>query len=283
MKVLIRHTLMALAFALPQMGCFSVLTDLNLTPDAPITGSERSQESRLSDKDAAEACVALAADLEKAGHYADAIVEFEQARKLEPKKYKHVCRRLAVLYDRMGDERKALDEYSQALKRTPKDADLLNDVGYCHYNRGRWSEAEGYFRKALAVNPQHPRACTNLGLALAQQGKHDEAMKAFQVTLRPAEAKANIAFVLAAQGKREEARIAYEAALELDPGLVTAQQGLSALEKGPATKNEAVQAASNRSKAAAKAKAALLGEREPESTQDQSPFIVDPRTIGKIK
>jgi hypothetical protein len=120
-----------------------------------------------------------------------------------------------------------------------------------------------------------------LGLALAQQGKLDEANTAFLTTLRPAEAKANIAFVLAAQGKRDEAKDVYEEALKLEPSLTTARQGLGALEKGPPSK-EPVQQTSAKSKPTEK-KPNIVLDKKPEKEPDQSPFVIDPATIGKSR
>ena len=94
-----------------------------------------------------------------------------------------VCRRLAVLYDRQCDYARALPEYEQALKLSPKDADLLNDLGYCHYGRGDWAEAEKCLRRAVALRPDHRRAWVNLGLVLGRQGRWDEAIIEFRRSL----------------------------------------------------------------------------------------------------
>lgn len=276
----LRHLFLGLGLAGTQVGCFSAINELGLTPDAPLESSQRSNEASLPEREQADVCATVGADLQKAGHFADAIVQFEQARKLNPRKYKNLSRRLAVLYDRAGDERKALEEFAEAVKRTPKDADLLNDLGYCHYNRARWTEAEKYFRQAMAVQPKHQRATINLGLSLAQQGKRDDAMKVFESVLRPAEAKANFAFVLATQGKREEAKAMYQAALQLEPGLTMAQQALASLEKGPPKKDESViKPVDAKTQAPAKPIAKLADETE--STPDQSPFIIDPKMMKK--
>lgn len=282
MKRLLHRTFLGLALACTQVGCFSALNEFGLTPDAPLESSEKNKETSLPEREQADVCAAVGADLQKAGHFADAIVQFEQARKLNPRKFKHLSRRLAVLYDRVGDERKALEEFAEAVKRNPKDADLLNDLGYCHYNRARWTEAEKYFRQAIAIQSKHQRATINLGLTLAQQGNRDEAMKVFETVLRPAEAKANFAFVLATQGKREEAKEMYQAALQLEPGLTMAHQALASLEKGPPKKEESViKPVDSKTKTPAKPIAKLAEDSEP--VPDQSPFIVDPKTIGKQK
>jgi tetratricopeptide (TPR) repeat protein len=107
---------------------------------------------------------------------------------------------------------------------------LHNDVGYSHYQRGEWQEAERWFRQALALAPGHARAAVNLGLALGQQGRYGEALAAFEQAVSPAEALVNLAFVYQTQGKREEAKQAYRKALELQPDLDLARRALAKLE-----------------------------------------------------
>ena len=129
----------------------------------------------------------------------------------------------------------ALVEFERALKADPHDAALLNDLGYCHYARGEWEQAEKYLRQSVQADGGNRRARMNLGMALAQQGKNDEALKAFGEVVSPAEAQANLGFILLSQGKREEARSAYQQALELEPNLRIARTALDKLASPPAT------------------------------------------------
>lgn len=183
----------------------------------------------LPPKDAARACIACAEELEKHACEAEAIVFYERARQHNPK-----CRvsgRLAVLYDRQGDFQKAQEEYRKAIKETPRDADLLNDMGYGYYSRGRWAEAEKYLRQALAVNPEHARAAINLGLCVGEQGRYQEALELFDRVLTPAQALCNLAFILTTQHKWEEAKHTYQEALQMDPDIPLARAALAKLEK----------------------------------------------------
>ncbi|MBX7104780.1 MAG: tetratricopeptide repeat protein [Gemmataceae bacterium] len=270
---------LALVGLAPTVGCLTPnAAQTAFRPMTSVGGIAEGKEKTLPPKETVEILMTLAADLEKNGFIGDAITNLEKARETDPKL--NLNHRLAVLYDQLGEERKALTEFDLALKHAPKDANLLNDYGYCHYNRGRWAEAEAKFRAAVAIKADHPRANTNLGLALAQQGKVDEALAAFQKVSRPAEAKANVAFVLASQGKKAEARAMYQESLRMEPALMVARQGMMALEK-PATKP-----ADGVTTAAASAPAPgnrplppaspTLGIREPEP--DNSPIIIDPRS-----
>jgi tetratricopeptide (TPR) repeat protein len=136
-----------------------------------------------------------------------------------------------VLYDRLGNATRAVPEFERAVKEHPRDADLLNDLGYHHYNLGRWAEAEKTLRQAVEINPKHTCAWTNLGMTLAQQGRTRESLEAFGHCVGPAEAQCNLGFLLTTQGKREEAKSAYHEALRLEPGLQLAKSALAKLEE----------------------------------------------------
>jgi len=179
--------------------------------------------------EAARVCLATADLLFRKGQDREAAVLYEKARTADPRQ-KQVCRRLAVLYDRLGDFPAAEAEYQKALKLYPKSADVRNDLGYSCYGRGRWPEAEKHLREALALDGKHKRAAINLGMALAQQGKAEEALEAFGRAVTPAQAQANLAFILTAQGKAGEARAAYRKALEMDPNLTLARAALAKLD-----------------------------------------------------
>ncbi|MCS6853091.1 MAG: tetratricopeptide repeat protein, partial [Gemmataceae bacterium] len=166
--------------------------------------SPEGRQAELPPHKAAEACLVTAQMLEKHGHEVEAIAEYELARSYNPKL--QVSRRLAVLYDRQCDYARAMHEYRQALKQSPKDVELLNDVGYCCYERGDWAEAEKYLRQAVQLNPSYKRAWVNLGLVLGQQERYDESYQAFAQVLTPAEARSNVGVILMQHGKFEEAK-----------------------------------------------------------------------------
>jgi Tfp pilus assembly protein PilF len=256
-------------------GCLTTsATNSAFKPETPLGNGSIGKDQDLPDNKVAKIQLNIAEQLEKNGYYADAADRYEKARQLDPK-MKNLSRRLALLYDKTGDERKALDEYEEALKLTPNDANLLNDLGYCHYNRGRWTDAETCFRHALSIDSKNKRANVNLGLALAQQGKLDEAMDAFLKVTRPAEAKANIAFVLAAHGKKAEAKAMYQESLRLEPGLFAAQNGLASLEapKKPNVLDTPVRTCNGDTPCCANGECSTATTPLP----DMSPITIDPR------
>ena len=79
----------------------------------------------------------------------------------------------------------ATDYYLEALHRDPSDVRNNNAMGLWLLRRGKFSEAETYFRKAIETqlqrnpNPYDGEPRYNLGLALQYQGKTKEAYDAF--------------------------------------------------------------------------------------------------------
>ena len=114
--------------------------------------------------------------------------------------------------------RSAEAAYAQALQAAPRDADLLNDVGYFHYECGDPKRAEDSLRQALEIDPKHRRAWINLGLVLGEQRRYDESYEAFARVLTPAEARSNVGVILARQGRHDEARSHIETARKFDSG-----------------------------------------------------------------
>ncbi len=75
--------------------------------------------------------------------------------------------------------------YREALRRDPADSRCKNAMGLLLFRRGKFAEAELYFRKAVESltrrnpNPYEGEAYYNLGLALRMQQRYSEAFDAF--------------------------------------------------------------------------------------------------------
>jgi len=207
--------------------------DLTVAP-LPPGRAETQRVKELPPDRAAKVCLTVAHELDKSGYPNEAIEQYERALKHDPQAI-GAMHRLAVLYDRQGDVVRAQSAYRRALELSPKDPNLLSDMGYFCYERGNWTEAETWLRKALAANPKHARARINLGMALAQQGKPQEALAAFSQVIPPAEAQANLGMILAQRGELEAARQALRQSLKLEPASKVVQAALARLEKPAAT------------------------------------------------
>ena len=191
-----------------------------------------------SSDESAKLCITVADDLEKAGHVREAALQIELARQYKPNL--NISARLAHLYQATAEGaqpreqmlyfQKAVVEYQKALAAGPASAELLNDMGYCYYQKNDAAEAEHCFRQALEKNPKLQRAWTNLGLALGAQGKETAALAAFAQVVSPAEAHCNLAYVYLKQGRADIARQQYVLALQRNPNLKLAQERLSALD-----------------------------------------------------
>jgi Tfp pilus assembly protein PilF len=210
-------------------GCTSFWESKTTDTALPTLGPSSRPAPELPASETAKVCLVTAEALEKGGKDREAIGLYEKARMIDPN-LKHVTRRLAVLYDRTLQHDKAKAEFDKALAMRPNDADVLTDMGYGYYARGLWSEAEKCLRQAVAADPKHARAWTNLGMTLGQRERYDEAMAAFQKSVNPAQAWCNLAFIYTTQGKREDAKNCYRQALQLEPGLQLARTALVRLE-----------------------------------------------------
>jgi len=230
----------AAAIALSGFGCFhgdsprtSLFGGAERNEPAVVAESPPPKQQELANKDAAKLHLAMAEDLEKKEKERDAVSYYERARELDPELNDRISRHLARLYDRTDNQDKAMHEFHYLIKKKPKDAALLNDFGYSYYNRGQWSEAETYLRKAVASDKHFKPAWVNLGLALAQQGKEQEALEAFGHAVSTAEAYSNLGFVLVTQKRFPEALASYQRALELEPALKIAQAAVQQLQGMP--------------------------------------------------
>ena len=110
------------------------------------------------------------------------------------------------------------DYYLEALKRDPKDSRCNNAMGLWLLRRGKFTEAESYFRKAIHTiternpNPINGEPFYNLGLALRFQQKDSEAYDDFYKSVWNDAFMASGYFQLA---QLESVRQNWEAALEL--------------------------------------------------------------------
>ena len=83
---------------------------------------------------------------------------------------------------------KRLSNSKRTLQIKPDDADAHFNLGNALLQKGRIDEAIPHFRKTLEINPDYVDAHFNLGLALLQKGKADEAAFHLQKALELARA-----------------------------------------------------------------------------------------------
>ena len=134
--------------------------------------------------------------------------------------------RLAILAAGEPDFARAEFHFQQALAAREPNADLLRDYGYLLYMQDRLPEAEQVTRQSLERDPLNKAAHNNLGLIIGEQGRFPEAMEAFRKAGSEAESHANLAYVHTIMGNLPLAEQHYHQALEIDPNLKKAAEGL---------------------------------------------------------
>lgn len=115
-----------------------------------------------------------------------------------------------------GDAEKALASYDRALLANGQAAPIYNNRGMTLIMTKRYSEAESSFRLALALDPALMAAKMNLRLALAWQGRYDEAVAELKRGEAPRVLN-NIGFVAMERGDFATAKIFFTKAMEISP------------------------------------------------------------------
>ncbi|MEG3961743.1 tetratricopeptide repeat protein, partial [Microcoleus sp. S36b_A2] len=110
-------------------------------------------------------------------------------------------------------------------------AEAHRNLGLALQQQGRLDEAIAAYRPAIQINPNDAEAHRNLGLALQQQGRLDEAIAAYRQAIKIdtnyAEAYKNLGWILQEQGRLEEASAAYRQAIQLNLKHTQADNNLS--------------------------------------------------------
>ncbi len=103
--------------------------------------------------------------------------------------------------------------------REDLNAETLNNKGVVLYDQGKYDEAVKAFDKAIEINPQYEAAWIGKGMTLGSQGKYDEAVKAFdkaiEINPQHADAWAGKGFALQLLGQTDKADAAFAKVKEL--------------------------------------------------------------------
>ena len=74
-------------------------------------------------------------------------------------------------------------QFQQALEINPRYADASLNLGNALLQKGKVDEAADQYRKTVVLKPDYAMAHYNLGLALSQQGQMDAAMAEYKNAL----------------------------------------------------------------------------------------------------
>ena len=87
---------------------------------------------------------------------------------------------LAVGYFEQGQTNVALDELKQVIANDPTFPDAYNLRGLIYMRLNDMKQAEESFRRAVSLSPKDSNAQHNYGWLLCQQGRYDDANRAFE-------------------------------------------------------------------------------------------------------
>jgi tetratricopeptide (TPR) repeat protein len=130
----------------------------------------------------AEAFLGLA--LQTNGESEEALKSYQRAIQLDPENAS-VKLDMSVLLDRLGRYREGAEYARQAIEIYEKQADMSGlarvywNLGWLYYRMGQLEESVQASRKSVEVDPSLFGARFNLGLALLQQGRVEEARKEY--------------------------------------------------------------------------------------------------------
>jgi tetratricopeptide (TPR) repeat protein len=140
---------------------------------------------------------------------------------------------LGVVAHQQGDHARAIDLIARAVGGNRGNAMYHANLAEAYRALGHLDRAADCCRTALRLRPHYPEAANNLGMALLDQGKNDEAIAQFGEALRlkPDYAMAcnNLGNALRLRGDLSGALEHFRRAVEIGPDLAEAQSNLGQL------------------------------------------------------
>lgn len=156
-----------------------------------------------------------------AGSARDIMTESDEP---EARKRARIRMELAVGYFEQGQTNVALDELKQVIASDPSFPDAYNLRGLIYMRLNDMRQAEDSFKRAVSLNPRDGNVQHNYGWLLCQQGRYEEAARAYDVAMAnpmyAGRAKTLMAKGLceARAGKTAEAERSLARSYELDAG-----------------------------------------------------------------
>ena len=91
---------------------------------------------------------------------------------------------LGLALDRLGHAAEAIAEYQRAIERNPNHRDALNNLGVAFARQGKFGEGARQFERLIATEPENADAHANLGVVLMARGERSAAAREFGEALR---------------------------------------------------------------------------------------------------
>jgi len=173
----------------------------------------------------------IAADqMTKHGYWSEAVELYLEAEAMAPRKPK-LDAQLAPALAGAGQYSKSLQRYRGLVKDNPKNASLVNNYAFTLMESGDNVAAETEFRRALKLDPKFENAAVNLGLLLARQQRHDEALAVLIPAIGEAAAHHNLGVVAIDSGDEETARKQFAIAASLPSAPKATHEFIAAIER----------------------------------------------------
>lgn len=128
---------------------------------------------------AVEEHIAIAEELHKKGHLAEALQVLEKGLKLDPSSGR-LRSELARIHLVQRNYDKAGHYLEEALKGSPNDPQILARLGEAYLGAKKIQEAESIFKRLLALNPDDDDARAQMARVYLQQGQLDHAFDQLQ-------------------------------------------------------------------------------------------------------
>ncbi len=120
--------------------------------------------------------------------------------------------------------------WRHALAVTPDNPSVRRNLGYALYEKGRFDDALAEYQKSLAMDPAQVFVHSNLGITLLAMGRRDEAVSHFETALKLNPeykgAHSNLGVALLELSRADESLTHLQKALEIDPDFADARYNL---------------------------------------------------------
>ena len=108
------------------------------------------------------------------------------------------------------------------LQTNPKDVSALIELGNLYFDNSKWTDAIGFYQRALNEDPNNPNVRTDMGIAYFYSGDTDRALQEFDRSLKTDPKHSQTLFnvgVVKMNGKNDYkgAIAAWEELLKIDP------------------------------------------------------------------
>src|SRR3989338_1310793 len=126
-------------------------------------------------------------------------------------------------------------QIQKILQERPHNAKAYADVGDIYFDQHQFTDAIGYYKQAVALDPQDSDSYNDMGLSYHYIGMSDEGLKYVEEGINKNPAFQRIwltkGFILAIKGNVAEARAAWEKAYSLGPNSEEGKSAASFLEQ----------------------------------------------------